>query len=265
MREYCQYIYQKPHTKAGEQCGNSPVLGGEYCQRHGGGEPFKGKPRGYKFWDAQNRFLVVAKARQIMKAREGRYGEHVPKSIANDYVVEMQDAEILNITDDLALVNARIKQLLRRVDIGDKSLASWQEVADEFRTLEGCMRNFDTVGSNASRRKLRKMLLEEREQDREAWDEIFERMDQRIKMTESERKRRVDMETLYTAQEMMDKSAQLLAAIGEALNDTVGDNDDLKKRIFHATARRFADLTGSGDNFALDNVGRRGEVVAGPR
>ena len=94
--------------------------------------------------------------------------------------------------------------------------------------------------------------------EREAWDEILHRTEQIMKLRSEERKRRMDMKNLLNAEQAMDMTARLLAAVNEGLESVI-DDEDTRKQVYLSIGQRFARITGSGDPTVLASV-RSGTV-----
>jgi len=259
----CTYIYQHGDL-AGQKCQRSSVYGMNRCTRHGGGKPLKGKPRGYQNFKtgANSKFLVFRFAGQIIEGKvpdTRRYENFLPKRLADKYLQSVNDPELIAINDDIALVEVRLKQLLDNID-KDEPPKVWDEAYQAFLEYSKYKRLGDTEKENEAFFILEDMF-EHNSNERESWDEIFQRLNQRVKFATDERKRRMDMKSLLDAEKAMDLVANLLAAVHEAAEEVLKD-EQLINRLYLATGQRFIRITGSGDSSVLEAVGSGEQQVA---
>lgn len=256
----CTYIYEhEPLT--GQQCKRSSVYATDRCTRHGGGKPLKGKPRGHQnFKTGVNSDLLVFKfAGQIIEGKvpmTKRYQKFIPERLAEKYLMSVNDPEIIALNDDIALVETRIKQILERID-DDAPPPVWADAKNVFDEFLMYRRLEDTAKARECLALLQ-TIFEHQAKDRETWDEVFSRLEQRMKLASEERKRRMDMKALMDAEQVMDVASRLLAAVNEAAEDVIED-DKIRKQLYLATGQRFARITGSGDPGVLASI-RSGSV-----
>lgn len=253
----------------GSPCPRWAVIGDHRCPTHGGGWPLAGKPRGFHHFKTghRSRYLPIALAGKMIVARKSRYKDSIKDpTLAEQYLVSLQDEELINVSDEMALIDARNAQLIRRATSGERPETMWEDVHEVFSDLDSALNMSDTHGFKKAMGKMR-TLLEEEGQERKAWDEIFERMEQRRKLAETERRRREAMSLMLTAEKAMELVAKLLDAIHEALEYFEGKGmitNALSRQIYLAIAHRFTRITGSADSHVLDQVGRGGKVMARP-
>ena len=256
----CTYVYQhEPLT--GQQCKRSAVYATDRCTRHGGGKPLQGKPRGHQnFKTGEHSDLLVFKfAGQIIAGKvpmTKRYQKFIPERLAEKYLESVNDPEIIALNDDIALVETRIKQILERID-DDEPPPVWRDAKNAFDEFMMYRRLNDTDKAREVLDLLQD-IFERQANDRETWDEVFSRLEQRMKLASEERKRRMDMRTLMDAEQVMDVASKLLAAVNEAAEVVIKD-EELRKQLYLATGQRFARITGSGDPGVLTSV-RSGAV-----
>jgi len=185
-----------------------------------------------------------------------RYQKFIPERLAEKYLEAVNDPEIIALNDDIALVETRIKQLIERIDT-DEPPPVWADARAAFNEFMMYKRIKDTEKAGEVLNLLEDIFNREAS-DRESWDEIFSRLEQRMKLASEERKRRMDMRNLMDAEQVMDVASRLLAAVNEAA-EVVIEDESVRKELYLATAQRFARLTGSGDPGVLESV-RSGSV-----
>jgi len=261
----CTYIYQHGNL-VGQECQRSAVYGMNRCPRHGGGKPLKGRPRGWQNFKtgSNSKFLVLRFAGQIIEGKvpdTKRYERFIPARLADKYLESVNDPEIIALNDDIALVEIRIKQLLDNID-KDEPPKVWDEAYQAFLEYSRYKRLGDEKKANDAFRVLEDMF-EHNSNERESWDEIFERLNQRVKFATDERRRRMDMKSLLDAEKAMDLVSNLLAAVHEAAEEVLTDEDTIN-RLYLATGQRFVRITGSGDSSVLEKVGSGKQHLARP-
>ena len=261
----CTYVY-KHEPLIGQKCERSAVYGMNRCPRHGGGKPLQGKPRGWQNFKtgSNSKFLVFRFAGQIIEGKvpdTRRYENFISKRLAPKYLESVNDSEIIAINDDIALVEVRLKQLLEKMDV-DEPPKVWEEAYAVFKEYKKYKRLVDELKATESFALLNDLFQRE-SAERESWDEIFQRLEQVAKLRTLERKRRMDMKSLLDVEKAMDLVSNLLAAVHEAAEEVLED-EELINRLYLATGQRFIRITGSGDSSVLEAVGSGKQRVARP-
>lgn len=150
--------------------------------------------------------------------RTGRYSKHLPERLTARYHEAASDPDLLALREDIALIDARLADLLGRVDRGEPG-ALWQAVSDAwdtFRRKRGGTQEQDAFMALAQ-------AIEDGMTDFEAWAEIHTILEQRRKLVESERKRLVEMRQMVTVEQAM----TFVAAIQESVRRHVTDRETL--------------------------------------
>jgi hypothetical protein len=155
--------------------------------------------------------------------KHGRYSKSIPDRLSERYQESIKDPEILALREEVALTDARLTDLLSRVDTGESG-ALWKTAQSVF---------FDFRNANASgdQDKMKDALtglnriLSLGVDDYKAWDEVGKTLEQRRKLVESERKRLVDMEQMISVERTM----VLLSAVISVIRENVTDRKTLRK------------------------------------
>jgi hypothetical protein len=176
----------------GEECRSRPMANGR-CRMHGGKSPGG-----------------VGSA----TLKTGRYSKYLPTRLAARYHEAQADDCLLQLHEEIALTDARLADVLKRVDTGDSG-ALWTRLHEAFNDFvdEQDPRSLATLGR----------LIEAGMADWHAWDEVGKLISQRQRLVESERKRHVEMQQMVTATQMM----TLLAAVVDTVRRHVRDRDAL--------------------------------------
>lgn len=182
-------------TRSGQPCKSLAMANGR-CRMHGGATP-KGI--------ASPQFVT------------GRYSKYMPPRLLERYQEAADDPELLELRHEIMLVDARLGDLLKRVDNGE-ALTLWEKarkanieiqkaVHDENygRLMVQCVELDYLIGSGLA--------------DYAAWSEIQALLDQRRKLVESERKRLVEAQQLITSEQAMTLVSALLDSVRRNVPD----------------------------------------------
>jgi hypothetical protein len=188
------------HSKrSGAQCKRSAVPGRTVCSVHGGKSP-----QGIASPSFQH----------------GRYSKALPTRLAARYQQAREDPDLLAMRDEVALFDARLAELLGRLDTGE-SATRWLQVqafVDELASEPG-----EDVDELVSRLAKLQQLVRAGSTEADLWSEIGSLVEQRRKLVESERKRLVDLQQVITAERAM----TLIALITDSVRRHVRDRDAL--------------------------------------
>lgn len=186
-------------TRSGEPCKNPPLANGR-CRFHGG------------------KSLTGVAATNF---KTGRYSKYLPARLLEHYADAFNDPELLNLRQEIALAEARITDLLARVDSGESG-----ELWKATREAWGRLREAHYAGSTDDEMEAigeLDYLLARGQADYAAWHEVMVMIEQRRKLVESERRRLVDMQQMITAEQAM----ALVSAIIDTVRRNVSDRDTL--------------------------------------
>lgn len=185
-------------TRSGGPCKGAAVTGGNgRCRMHNGHGRNSGLTNG--------------------RYRSGRYSRNLPPRLAERYDAALADEELLTIRDEVALIEARLSDVLSRVDTGEAG-ALWKEAGDLYALLS----DSDVEKAYAAQRALGDVLLRGRG-DWAAWAEVGRLVDQRARLVAAEQARLKTLEQTITAEQAM----LLLSAVDDAVRRHVADPDIL--------------------------------------
>jgi hypothetical protein len=198
------------------QCNAFPIAGMDVCKNHGG-KALKGiSAPGYK---------------------HGRYSKYLPKRMLKSYHEALSDKELLQLRDTIATLDARIVDLMQRVDIGEAGVL-WAQAKSAYGELVIGLRGWDDRRTTNALAVLSD-VLGRGSTDYAAWNEVLSAMEQRRRMVETERRRLVDMQQMITAEQ----ATTLYRALTLAIQENVPDSAQLR-RIQEAFIR-IAEVTDS--------------------
>jgi len=188
---------------SGIQCRRHAVTGYRVCQVHGAGSPLQGRPGGI-----QKKTLQFG----------GRHSRFLPIRLAARYAESQQDPELLVLRDELSLTDARIEDLILRVDTGEAGRL-WRELKETYSKLTTSMRKQNADDTADALRELG-IIINKGLADYAAWGDVFQLVEQRRKLVESEQRRVVAAKYILRMDEAMLLMGALAASVRKYVSDT---------------------------------------------
>ena len=182
-------------TRSGQPC-KSPAMDNGRCRMHGGKHP-KGMAH-YNY-------------------KEGKYSKALPQRMREAYQDAIDDPQLLEQRAQVAILDARLLDLLSRVDTGESG-ALWQALK-ERRLEQRAARMVGDIAKQTAAINAILELIDRGHADYRAWSELQSVLEQRKRLIESERKRLVEMQQMVTSQQAMG----LISAIIESVRRNVTD------------------------------------------
>jgi hypothetical protein len=155
--------------------------------------------------------------------RSGRYSAYVPERLRTRYEQAETDQELLSLRSDVALVDARLSDLLSRVDTGESG-AMWAELRRAYRAFTKARQAGDNKTTALA---TVETVIERAVQDHQAWAEIGALIEQRRKLAESEHRRLVTLQQMSTAEQAL----SMMRTIVDILTRHVSDKQALSAII----------------------------------
>lgn len=209
---------QAKAKSTGEQCGRRAVAGKRVCTVHGGLTPSGPASPHWK---------------------DGGRSKYLPKRLLDDYQASLDNPDKLVLDEDIALIDARLSDVLRRVDSGESGQV-WRDLREAKREYEAAQRARDTAAVAVAVNTIMD-LISRGTHDSAAWAEVTGLIERRRKLVESERKRLVEAQQLVHR----DQAAALLGLLVDAVRRHVRDDATLR-----AITNEYARLTGLGSGAA---------------
>ena len=182
--------------RTGQPCQRPAMHGKTVCYHHGGKTP-----RGHA----------------LPQTTHGRYSKDLPTRLAARYQASQIDPDLLNLNAEIALMDARLADLLRRVDTGESGQL-WRDLKATYAAMEDAQRAKDFA---AVARLLSELgaLIRHGHSDYAAWADVRTLVDQRRRLVEAERKRLTEMQQLITAEQAMMLVTRLSSAVRRHVDD----------------------------------------------
>lgn len=168
--------------------------------------------------------------------RHGRYSRVLPVALAARYQEARSDPDLLALGDEIALLDARLADLIARVASGD---------SDDFRqrltsAWKSVLRSQDDPEAQAAALAALGRAIDGEPADGPIWTEIGRLVDQRARLTQAEQARRVAMAQMLDVSEFM----ALASAIVEIIRSRVHDRhvlaeiiDDIRRLVSRSDSR----------------------------
>jgi hypothetical protein len=209
--------------RAGGTCGQWPIKGRTRCRLHGG-KTLMGPASGtYK---------------------HGRHSKFLPARLAAAYQDAMDDPKLIELRQEIALVDARINDLLSRVETGEAGQV-WRMAQAALARFE---REKDRQNLDGMQHALERLhaLITRGASDAATWRGIGEQIEQRRKLCEAETRRLALAHDTITA----DRAMVLLSVIVDTVTRHVHDRAILGAIAADLQALGMGSVSGGGDDAA---------------
>lgn len=186
--------------RTGERCRRAAVAGKEVCYIHGGATPSGPDSPHWKH------------------GRYARgYADIVPKRLVERYEAALNDRQALSMRAELALIDARLADMLARVDSGESG-SLWKSLRETWRTLERAQRQQDAEKVAESLVRVGE-LIRRGYTDSVAWREVGDLIERRRRLAESERKRELEAKEIMRIDEGLALVSLLMDAVKRHVSD----------------------------------------------
>jgi hypothetical protein len=147
----------------------------------------------------------------------GRYSRFMPARLLANYEASTHDPLLLNLREEIRLVDARLTDLLQRVDSGESGQL-WERLGRVFARFREARAKREMDAAKAAMLDL-ETLLEEGHTDHLAWREIGVHLELRRKLVESETRR------VLTSQQVLNQTEAMIymAAVTQVITQNVTD------------------------------------------
>jgi hypothetical protein len=201
----CNYGFSKEERevwtcpKCGKQrgkCKYPAARNGRCTRRHGGAVP-----HGFA----------------LPQTTTGRHSRYLPTRLVADYEEARNSERLLDLDDEIALVDARIADLEKRVDTSEAG-SLWRQAHVSYDALIHAIRQDDKPAQSLALGDLQS-ILGRGVADYAAWDEIFRLTEQKRRLVDSQRKWYIQNRKLVAVESVMLFAAAVLSVIRENIQD----------------------------------------------
>lgn len=166
--------------RTGERCKANAVTGKNVCYHHGG------------------RSLSGTLAPRF---KTGKYSKFLPTKLAANYAAALADPEWLALKDEIALTEARLSEALEKLTAGETP-ALLSELESAYGRLRVAIDSGNVQDVTTAVRDLSD-LFARRATINGLWGEVDGLIEQRRRLSDTERKRLVDMQQVLTSQQAL--------------------------------------------------------------
>ena len=153
----------------------------------------------------------------LPQTTHGRYSKHLPTRLAARYRQAQADPDLLALRDEVALLDARLAELLDRLGTGESHRA-WSLVARLYGDLQEAIDADDLDAVSAATDRLGRLAANKLRDD-DTWGQAFALIEQRRKLVESEGKRLQAMSQMLSTEDALALVGQLVAAVRRHVDD----------------------------------------------
>jgi hypothetical protein len=150
---------------------------------------------------------------------DGRRSKYLPNRLLGQYRALLADPELVAVRDDVALIDSRSNDLLRRVDLGESGQL-WRRLRATHVAFMAAQRVGDVDAAADALAELGG-LIDAGADDVEVWADIVDAIEIRRRLVDTEARRQRDLDGMIT----VDLAMSLVAAVGEIVNAKVTDQD----------------------------------------
>ncbi|MCB0041800.1 MAG: hypothetical protein KDE23_19085 [Caldilinea sp.] len=149
--------------------------------------------------------------------KTGRYSKYLPERLRERYSAGLEDGDLLALNNEVALVDARLADLLGRVDSGESGEA-WKLAQAAWQAVKLARTNGRKDAELAAELQL-EQVIERGLGDALAWNELGVLLDRRERLVRSERRRLVEMQQTMTVEQAMLLMGAMAALVDEHVTD----------------------------------------------
>jgi cell pole-organizing protein PopZ len=149
--------------------------------------------------------------------KTGKYSRVLPRRMSAAYEASQNDETLLALTNEIHLLDARLADLLAKVDSGESGTV-WQRLTAANAELNRARTANDNDQIVATIREIQG-LISRGSHDSAAWAAVERVVQQRRRLVESERKRAVELGTVMTSQQAMMAFSRLFQVIKANVHD----------------------------------------------
>lgn len=210
----------------GERCRRPAMRGSNYCQWHGGRIK-----AAMKKGAGHNRFV------------NGKYSSLLPDNLRATYEDGLEDPRLLELREEIALIDARLVQLVGRIGTGESN-GVWNALQANWREFMNAVRTGNVANQNELLPTVN-MLITRGAADTAQWEEVEGLQEHRRKMVESEQRRMQIAQQMIGVEQVVVLMNATITYLKEAV--TRYADDETADKILADANRSYNKLLGSGN------------------
>jgi hypothetical protein len=169
--------------------------------------------------------------------KTGRYSKVLPTRLLDRYHEALADRDLLALTDEIAVVNARLGELIGQLDSGGQT-EKWEAITMALDFCDAAILSKDLQGLQGHLAAMRE-VVKQGEADGLRWEEIGNWMERARRLRETEQRRLVAMQQMITSEQAMTLVAALTMAVKTHVHDPTAlraINDEFNRTLTTAGA-----------------------------
>lgn len=178
------------------RCGRPPIAGRRRCRMHGG---------------------AAKRGAAHHKHKGCGYSQDLPDRLADRYEAAIRDPELLSCRAEVALLHARVVELVKRLHTGESG-SLWRRLRQVFDSLQEAMRSKDTEKVGEMLTEMGK-IVKQGAKDERVWAQLIGTIDAKTRLSDREVNRLRVTQQIITAEQAMTLVAALAAAVRRAVPD----------------------------------------------
>lgn len=172
---------------------------------------------------------------------QGRYTGYAG-GLEAQYQSALQDRYLLHLRDEIAILDARVKDLLTQAKTGVNA-ATWKKVSEQWRQFRRAMAADDVKAINALIATI-EQSFEEGRRDADLWVDIQSLMEQRRRLVETEQKYLHNTNQMITAEAALVLLSGMITAMKASVRKYV-PNSEVTEAIVVDAQREYERLIGA--------------------
>jgi len=176
--------------------------------------------------------------------KHGRWSEYLPKDLGARYAAALQDPDLLVLAHEIALLDARIGDLLLRFDTAETA-AAWAKLGNEW---AGFMEAVQTGNGKRQKQGITNLhgLITAAADNEQAWLELDDLIEKRRRLVDTEQKRQTAAKLLMSVEETMGIMSLFIANVKDAVRLHSSDAD--YKRIMSGVSVAYEKVVSENPN-----------------
>jgi len=199
------------YTHSGYQCKKNAVEGKKVCRQHGG---------------------LSLSGIAHPQFEHGRRSKYIPSKLIEKYNEAQNDKDLLSLSEEIKLIDARINQLLERVEEGG-GMTNWSSLNKAWRGLIAAQRVQDQDKASELAATMND-IINRGLHDSMIWSDIEHTIDRRQRLVSAEAKRLTDMEQMITTERALGLMVFIAESIRTRLMEYMDKNKPVDRKLLNS-------------------------------
>lgn len=182
--------------QCGLPCRQKKAKGSRFCRHHGGHH---------------------SKGISAPSFKNGKTSKYAPAGILEEFTAAMEDRQLLSLRQDIALLHARIQQLIKRLNSGESG-SLWSDLKDAYLDLRSAF-NEDDESLQESCLQIIHGIIHAGIQEEAIWKAVTDAIEKKSQLISREWRMMVDMHQVLTIEEAMSLVGRIILSVKEHVHD----------------------------------------------